>query len=77
MTKKEFCARFEQMVQMPAGSLKGDEQLATLEGWDSMAGISLIAMADVELNIRLSPEKLIQSKTVADLMALLGDKVRD
>jgi acyl carrier protein len=77
MTKKEFYARFEQMVQKPEGSIRGDERLETFEGWDSMAGLSLIAMADAELNVRLPPQQLITAKTVADLVALLGDRIRD
>ena len=75
MTKQEFLMRFEDILEMEAGSLKGDEPLASLDGWDSLAVVTFIAMVDENIEMALSPAKIAQSRTVADLITLLGDKI--
>ena len=69
MKSTEFLTSFEELVEMPAGSLKGPEKLEDLEGWNSMAMIGFIALAD-ENGVRLSPRQITASETVSDLMEL-------
>jgi acyl carrier protein len=70
MTRKTFIEEFERMLEMDPGSIKGDELLADLEGWDSMAAIGFIAMIDAVANEAVAPGDLATCKTVADLMSL-------
>ena len=72
MTKKEFVEELESMLELDAGTIKGDEQvLADLRGWDSMAAIGFIAMADAVAGTAVVPTELAQCKTVADLATLV------
>lgn len=73
MTKREFLSLFEEILEAAPGSLKGDEVLPGMKGWDSLAVVSLIAMVDEQLGITLSPKDIARAGTVADLIGLLGD----
>lgn len=75
MNRRAFLNELEQLMEIPEGSLKGGEQLAALEKWDSMAVVSFIAMADATLGVQVAPAKLAQCQTTDDLAALLGDKI--
>jgi acyl carrier protein len=75
MTKQDFLKRFEDILELDAGSLKGDEPLMSLDGWDSLAVVTFIAMVDENFETALSPAKIAKSQTVADLISLLGDKI--
>lgn len=75
MTKQEFFAQLDEILENPAGTIKGDEKLADLERWDSLAAILFIAMVDQHLGITVDASKVAECKTVSDLAALGGDKV--
>ncbi len=77
MTKNEFLREIETVVEAAPGSLTGEESLAKLPGWDSMAAIGFIAMVDSRLGVVVNPADLAACKTVADLVALAGDRVQD
>lgn len=73
MTKQEFLAEIEEMLEVDAGSLKGNEPLSDLP-WDSLAVVSFIALADEHLDAAVSPQSLAQAKTLNDVLALVADK---
>ena len=75
MTKQQFLALFEEILEAAPGTLKGDEPLPGMEGWDSLAVVSLIAMVDEQAGLTLSPKEIAKAATVADLIGLLGDKL--
>lgn len=75
MTKQEFLTELEDVLEADAGSIKGDEALTDLEGWDSLAVMAFIAMVNEKFDVTLSASKLADSKNVGDLVALLGDKI--
>jgi acyl carrier protein len=75
MTKREFLSELEEILEADPGSLKGNEPLNGLEGWDSLAVVSLIAMVDEQLDMTLSPKKIAKAGSVADIIGLLGDKI--
>lgn len=72
MNKRDFIAVLEEMLELDAGSLKGDEALADLE-WNSLAVVSFIAIADEHLSATVSPSKLAQAETLTDVLALVED----
>ena len=72
MNKREFLNNLEQVLEVPEGSLKGDESLDGWEKWDSMALISFMAMADAKLGIEITPTMLGKCRTVAELAELAG-----
>jgi acyl carrier protein len=75
MTKREFLSHFEEILEAAPGTLKGDEALPGMEGWDSLAVVSLIAMVDEQLGFTLSPKAIAKAGSVADLIGLLGDTI--
>jgi acyl carrier protein len=75
MERHEFLLSLDEVVELEPGTLKGDEKLEDLDGWNSLAVISFIALADEKCGISLQPSKIANCKTIADLIALLGDKI--
>lgn len=73
MKRQEFLAEIEEMLEVEAGSLKGDEPLTDLP-WDSLAVVSFIALADEYLEVAVSPQGLVQAKTLGDVLALVANK---
>ncbi len=75
MTRTQLLNEIEEILELDPGTLTGDEPLVDLEGWDSLATLSYIAMADEKLNVQLSGIATARAATVNDLVALLGDKI--
>ena len=75
MSPNEFYHELEEVLEMPRDSIKSTDRLTDLSGWDSMAAISFIAMADSKLGASVSVDKLAACQSVADLAALFPGKV--
>ena len=75
MTKKQFLALVEDIVQESPGTLQGPEALDSLAGWDSLAVVSLIAMVDEQLGMTFQPKAIAGCRTVDDLVGLSQGKV--
>ena len=72
MNSADFLRELDEMLELDAGTLTGSEKLADVEGWDSLAVISFIALVDEKLGIVVEGEKLARAKTVADLLDIAG-----
>lgn len=70
MTKDQFLTNLQEMLDLPAGTLQGGEKLEDLDGWDSVAMVSFIAMADEHAGVKLSARSFAGCESVADLMKL-------
>jgi acyl carrier protein len=75
MTKQQFLHELERIIEVDPGSIQGNETLKDLAGWDSMARVSFIAMADERMETLVSPAQLAACKSVPDLTALFPDKI--
>jgi acyl carrier protein len=75
MRTEAFLREIEAALELPEGSLKGDEQLADIPEWDSLAVISFIALVDEKLGLAVDGEALANAQTVADLLALVHEKL--
>ncbi len=75
MTKQEFLRELEEVLEADASSINGDETLAELGSWDSLAVMTFIAMVDEKFGVTLAASKLADAKSVGDLIALLEDKI--
>lgn len=71
MTKKELLQMLEEIVEADPDTLTGEELIEDLENWDSLAVVNFIALVDENFGITLSPEKIMNSKTVNELVSLL------
>ena len=70
MTRGEFLLEIDQILDLPAGTLRGDERLEELENWDSTSLISLIVLAETNTGARITPQQVITCTTIADLLRL-------
>ena len=75
MQKTEFYSELESMLEMEPGTIKGDELLVNLPGWDSVAVLSFIALADSKLGESVPAAALVRTQTVADLIGLFPGKI--
>lgn len=67
-----FLKEIDSIIEADPGSTNMEDELASLSGWDSMAIVSFIAMADEKLGVIVKIDALKSCKTVADLAALCG-----
>jgi acyl carrier protein len=75
MTKAEFYSELEALLEIESGTIQGTETLRDLPGWDSMAVLSLIAMADEKLGEVIPASALAACKTVLDIANLFPGKI--
>ena len=72
MTKDQFLLEMDNILELPAGTLRGNEKLEELNNWDSTALITLIVLAESNNNVRINPSQIVNCFTVADLVKLAG-----
>lgn len=77
MKRGEFLNALEQIMELDDNTLKGNEQLIDMRQWDSIAFLSAIAMLDEKFGIIIQGDKLEKITNVADLVALVADKLED
>lgn len=75
MTKAQYCMLLDEILGMAPGTIKGDEVLADIKGWDSLAIMAFISMLDERFGEIAPASKIMSCRTVADLIALAGAKV--
>ncbi len=67
----EFRGELEEILELAPGTLTGTEALDDLGGWDSMAVLGVIALADQKLGTVLSAATLMECKTVEELTRIV------
>ena len=77
MTKAEFLRKLESIVEADEGTLGGSHALKDLDGWDSLAVMSTLAMFDKQFGVKVPAATMYQCRTVDDLAALAGGRVTD
>jgi acyl carrier protein len=76
VTRSEFYAELEPLLEQEPGSIQGTESLADLSGWDSMAVLSFIAFADSKLGEAVAPAALAACRNVQDLVNLFPGRIQ-
>lgn len=70
-----FINQFETSIDgIPPGSVSGETPLTSLAVWDSLALLSVLAMADMEYGVTLTGGEVRECKTVADIYQLILSK---
>jgi hypothetical protein len=70
MTRNEFLLQMDEILDLPAGTLRGHETLEELPNWDSTSLITFIALAETNNGVCVSPGQIVTCSTVADLLLL-------
>lgn len=71
MTSREFLNLLEQQLEVSAGTLQPEQQLADIESWDSLTAIEFIALADDTCGAQINGTQLVACQTVGDLLTLV------
>jgi phosphopantetheine binding protein len=69
MNRDEFLLEMDEILDLPAGTLRGHEKLEELQNWDSTSLITFIALAENN-GVSISPGQIVTCSTVADLLRL-------
>jgi predicted S18 family serine protease len=69
MTRQEFLSAMDNVLELPANTLQGAENLDGLENWTSMAMVEYIALADTN-GAKLTPRQIRDCETVDELAKL-------
>jgi hypothetical protein len=69
MNRDEFLLEMDEILDLPAGTLRGDEKLEELPNWDSTSLITFIALPENN-GMSISPGQIVTCSTVADLLRL-------
>jgi len=77
MKRNDFVAEFAEIVNCSADELKPDTELASLEGWDSVAYLATLVLFDERLGMAVDPNVIAKVSTLADLMRIGGDRLSD
>lgn len=75
MTTAELYANIDDILDLPIGTIKGDELLASLPTWDSLAIVSYIATCNGLFGVVLSGDRVKATKSVAELVALVAPHI--
>jgi acyl carrier protein len=67
----------DDLLENDPGTLKGEENLGSLRGWDSLAVIGFIALLDQHFGVSVPSRKILECKTVADLAGLVGQGITE
>lgn len=73
MTEREKIALLEDMMDLADGDLNADMLLEDVDGWDSMAKLSLIVLLDDEFGKVITAEQTRNLATVRDILALMTE----
>ena len=76
MTHDQFLKLLDELLEFEPGTLRGDESLAGLSKWDSLAIIGFIALLDQHFGLSVPAVRITNCKTVADLCSLVGIKAQ-
>lgn len=77
MTRHNALRLLEETLELRPQSLTGREKLAAVEGWDSLATMAFIAMADKHFGVIVPGSRVARCQTVDELLALLENVARD
>jgi hypothetical protein len=68
MTRVQFLLEIDNILELPAGTIRGHERLNDLEKWDSTALLMFMALADENNGASLTPPQIVGCSTIADLL---------
>jgi len=74
MKTEAFMAILEDILHVPKGRLKMEDGPNTLETWDSIAGATILAVIDQELQFEPSEELVSKSITVRLIIEALKSR---
>ncbi len=72
MNAADIVGALAQALEISPDKLAPETELASIDTYDSAGVVSVIAVVDRSLGVRLEPAKLMACTTVQDLITLIG-----
>ena len=69
-----FIKKFKEAVEVESVSLSVETKFRELEEWDSLAGLSVIAMIDEEYDVILEGNEFKSLETIGELISAIQAK---
>jgi acyl carrier protein len=74
MVEHGFLRLFEEVAHLPEQSLVGDEKLADVPGWDSLAMVEFVMLADKRHGVAVKPAEFVGDAAVGDIARSLAGR---
>ena len=72
---EEFIVKFAEIFDdIDVSALSADTEFRGLDDWDSIAGLSVIAMADEEYGVTLNADDMRGSRTIGEIFKAIESK---
>ena len=71
MKENEFLLLLDELLEQEPGSVRKSDTLESI-GWNSLAVLGLMGLADERFGVSLQPSKIAACKSVTDLLELVG-----
>jgi acyl carrier protein len=72
MKKSDFYRELVDFLELDTAELNEDTEFRNIDGYDSMAVMSLIAFCDEKFNSKINAQQIQKLTTVGSLMDFLG-----
>lgn len=72
MQKTVFIEKFKEALEMPKANIDENTVLKSIDGYDSMSVMAIIALVDEHFSKRLTAKQLGEITTMKSLMELIG-----
>ena len=73
---KDFVQLFAETLEMDVADVARDSEIRTLEKWDSVGALGILAMVEDQYGVQLSSEDYASVTTVGDLEKLVTGRAR-
>ena len=73
MTQSGFKAAIEEILAVPAGSLRDSDTRDTIETWSSIADVQILTSITSEFGLEADAE-LLEAETVGELLGVLASR---
>lgn len=70
MDNKQVLGIVEEALNLPPDSAQENDRLESLDGWDSIGIISVMALIEDRCGVTLDPEELAKCESIGDLIRL-------
>jgi acyl carrier protein len=77
VTRTEFYATLDDILEIDIGTIQGGEQLGDLKNWDSLAVVNYIATCNGLFGVVLEGDRVKACQTVQDLITLVRSHLTD
>ena len=69
--KQKFLVGLAEIIEIDKSMINSELRLSALALWDSLAIVTTLGLIDEIYDLKIDAEKLIQCKTIADVMYLI------